>query len=224
MEYLAFIIGIALCAGAVLAAMRLRPSKRVGGSEAVRVDPFGVGDPWRRYVAAAQSAQRRYSKVVAGVEAGPLRTRLAEIGRQVELGVQECWQIAKRGDLLDDTIRSLDGGSLRNRLEVSTDDVVRTSLRNQLGSLDRVRAARDQTDQRLNALSTRLGELVSQAAEVASDASGERTAQLGSAVDDVVVQLQALSNAVDEVNTTGRSRGFEADAPGAGPAGTSPDT
>jgi len=107
---------------------------------------------------------------------------------------------------------------------VSTDDVVRTSLQNQLGSLDRVRAARDQTDQRLNALSTRLGELVSQAAEVASDASGERTAQLGSAVDDVVVQLQAMSDAVDEVNTTGRSRGFEAGAPTTGPAGTSPDT
>jgi hypothetical protein len=219
-EYVAFIIGIALCGGAVLAAMKLRPSKRVGAGDDVRIDPFGVGDPWRRYVAAAQSAQRRYAKIVAHVDAGPLRTRLAEIGHQVERGVQECWDIAKRGDLLDDTIRSLDGGSLRNRLEVSTDDVVRTSLQHQLGSLDRVRDARDQTDQRLNALSTRLGELVSEAAQVAADASGERTAQLGSAVDDVVTQLQALGTAVDEVNTTGRSRGFEPGAPGT----TSPAT
>ncbi len=103
---------------------------------------------------------------------------------------------------------------------MSTDDVVRTSLQHQLGSLDRVRDARDQTDQRLNALSTRLGELVSEAAQVAADASGERTAQLGSAVDDVVTQLQALGTAVDEVNTTGRSRGFEPGAPGT----TSPAT
>lgn len=221
---MAFLIGIVVCAGAVLAAMKLRPSKRAAGSGAVRIDPFGVGDPWRRHVASAQSAQRRYSKIVADVDAGPLRTRLADIGRQIEHGVQECWQIAKRGDQLDDMIRSLDGGSLRNRLEVSSDDAVRASLQQQLGSLDRVRDARDQTDRRLNVLATRLGELVGQAAQVATDASGERTAALGSAVDEVVVQLQALSTAVDEVNTTGRSRGFESGPDTASPGAPSSAT
>ncbi|MEZ5248082.1 MAG: hypothetical protein R2713_02370 [Ilumatobacteraceae bacterium] len=62
-----------------------------------------------------------------------------------------------------------------------------------------------------------LGELVSQAAEVSIGT--DRTAELGSAVDDVVVQLEALLQAVDEVNTTGRSRGFDT-----GPGTTSPGT
>ena len=208
MEYVAFFFGVLICGAALYASMKLRPSKRAGATPVVHVDPFGVGDPWRRYVASAQSAQRRYSKIVGGLDDGPLRTRMAEIGHQVEKGVEECWAIAKRGDLLDDTIRNLDGGSLRNRLEMATDDSVRTSLQNQLASLDRVRSARDQTDRRLNELSTRLGELVSQAAEVSSGVDG--TEALGSAVDDVVVQLQSLGTAVEEMNTAGRSKGFEA--------------
>jgi hypothetical protein len=183
--------------------LRLRPSKQAAGKSdraTARVDPFGVGEPWRRHVAAAQSAQRRFAKIVASMSPGPLRSRMAEIGRQVDRGVDECWQIAKHGDQLDDTIRGLDGAGLRARLERATDDAMRASIQSQLDAVERIRTAR------------RLGELVSQAAEVSigSDTTGE----LGSAVDDVVVQLEALLQAVDEVNTTGRSRGFEANGPG----------
>ena len=194
MQFVPFVIGVVVCAVAVWAALRLRPSKQnaIAGSvrDAARIDPFGVGEPWRRHVAAAQSAQRRYQKIVADMKEGPLRSRMAEIGRQVDRGVDECWLIAKHGDQLDDTIRSLDGAGLRARFDRSTDDAVTASLRNQLDAVQRIRDARAQTDARLAALQTRLGELVGRAAEVSigSDISTE----LGSAVDDVVVQLEAL--------------------------------
>lgn len=222
MELLPVIVGLAVCAAAVVAALRMRPSKRAEGASggassgkdkrAARVDPFGVGEPWRRHVAAALSAQRRFATIVANMSPGPLRSRMADIGRQVDRGVDECWQIAKHGDQLDDTIRGLDGAGLRARLERAGDDSMRSSIQSQLDSVERIRTARDLTDQRLHGLQTRLGELVSHAAEVSigSDTTGE----LGSAVDDVVVQLDALLQAVDEVNTTGRSRGFEANGPG----------
>ncbi|MCX6520183.1 MAG: hypothetical protein NTZ21_05940, partial [Actinobacteria bacterium] len=103
MELVPVLIGIAVCAGAVVLALRLRPSKQAagkGGGGTTRVDPFGVGEPWRRHVAAAQSAQRRFAKIVASMNPGPLRSRMAEIGRQVDRGVDECWQIAKHGDQL----------------------------------------------------------------------------------------------------------------------------
>lgn len=215
------LIGIAVCGVAVWAALRLRPSKQgvrsASGSSTARIDPFGVGEPWRRHVAAAQSAQRRFTTIVSTLPDGPLRARMAEIGRQVDKGVDECWQIAKHGDRLDDTIRGLDGSGLTARLERATDTTTRQSVQNQLDSLQRIRVARTETDQRLRALQTRLGELVSQAAEVSI--SADRTSELGSAVDDVVVQLEALLQAVDEVNTTGRSRGFDT-----GPGTTSPAT
>lgn len=221
MEVVPVVIGIAVCAVAVWAVLKFRPSKQgdtaTRSKDTARIDPFGIGEPWRRHVAAAQSAQRRFAKIVATMQEGPLRSRMAAIGRQVDRGVAECWEIAKHGDRLDDTIRSLDGAGLRSRLERSSDAATRASLQNQLDSLERIRAARTQTDQRLHALQARLGELVSQAAEVS--VGSDSTAELGSAVDDVVVQLEALSQAVDEVNTTGRSRGFEA-----GPGTASPTT
>lgn len=220
MELVPVVIGLLVCGAAVWAVLKLRPSKQasIAGSakDLARIDPFGIGDPWRRHVAAAQSAQRRYAKIVASMQPGPLRSRMAEIGRQVDRGVGECWEIAKHGDRLDDTIRGLDGAALRGRLERATDPTTTTSLQNQLASLERIRAARTETDRRLDALQTRLGELVSQAAEVS--VGSDITSELGSAVDDVVVQLEALLQAVDEVNTTGRSRGFE------GPGTASPAT
>jgi len=223
-EFVAALIGIAVLAGTLYAAVKLRPSKlrpsKQGAPSTDRRprrtptrDPFAIGDPWRRHVVAAQSAQKRFTAIVKTMKEGPLRSRMAEIGRQVDRGVEECWEIAKHGDQLDDTIRSLDGAGLRARLERAPDDGTRSSVQSQLESLDRIRSTRQQTEQRLHSLQTRFGELVSQAAEVSI--GSDTTAELGSAVDDVVVQLDALLQAIDEVNTPGRSRGFEAGGSGA---------
>jgi hypothetical protein len=212
----AVVIGLVVCVGALIAAQRMRPSVRAARadrtSSTATIDPFGVGEPWRRHVAAAQAAQRRFTKMVRDLQPGPLRTRLVEIGRQVEHSVDECWQIARRGDQLDATIRGLDGSALTARLERATDDKIRASLQSQLDSLQRIRDARNQADGRLNSLSTQLGEIVSQAAEISAGA--DATDELGTAVVDIVAQLEALNVAIDEVNNTGRSRGFEANGPG----------
>lgn len=225
MDVVAVLIGIAVAVASVVLIFKARRraidrSAATGSTRNTRgrIDAFSVGEPWRRHVAAAQSAQRRFASIVSTLSDGPLRTRMSEIGRQVERSVDECWQIAKRGDQLDDTIRQLNGAALQSSFDRATDEVQRTSLRSQLDSLDRVRLARDQTDERLRGLHTRLGELVSQAAEVSSGV--DHTAELGTAVDDVVTQLQALNQAVDEVNNTGRSRGFEQNGPGTSAAAT----
>jgi hypothetical protein len=218
-DVVAVVVGLTVAIAAVVGIFKARrramnPASVVGTSRTAgnRVDAFAVGEPWRQHVAAAQSAQRRFGIIVATLSDGPLRARMAEIGRQVARGVDECWQIAKRGDQLDDTIRQLDGASLQSRFDRATDVAQRASLRSQLDSVDRVRAARNETDERLMGLRTRLGELVSQAAEVSTGI--DHTAELGSGVDDVVTQLQALNQAVDEVNNTGRSKGFQQDEPG----------
>lgn len=217
------LVGLVVAAGTVVALLRLKRARGAasGGSRtgrSPRIDPFGVGEPWRNHVAAAQSAQRRFSSIVAAMQEGPLRSRMADIGRQIDRSVDECWQIARRGDQLDDTIRQLNGASLQARLDRATDDGERSSLRSQLDSVERIRSARRQTDERLRSLQTRLGALVTEAAEVS--AGVDHTAELGSAVDDVVTQLEALNMAVDEVNNTGRSRGFDTSGPGSATSAT----
>ena len=186
-------IGVAAVAAIAAVFRRRRPSQR-----AIAIDPFVLSEPWRRSVSAAQSAQRRYKEIVAATPAGPLRSNMESITRQVQRGVEECWFIAKRGDELDAALNRLDSVSLRTRLEQSSDDATRASLQAQLESAQRIRTTRDSTDQRLRLLNTRLGELLAQAAEVSVGA--DTTGDLGSAVDDVVTQLESLRLALDDVN------------------------
>ena len=191
----AALVAIGVAAVAAIAAMlrRRRPAQR-----AIAIDPFVLSEPWRRSVSAAQAAQRRYNEIVAATPAGPLRSNMESITSQVRRGVEECWFIAKRGDELDAALNRLDSVSLRTRLEQSTDDATRASLQAQLDSAQRIRTTRDDTDQRLRLLNTRLGELLAQAAEVSVGA--DTTSDLGSAVDDVVTQLESLRLALDDVN------------------------
>jgi chromosome segregation ATPase len=179
---------------AITAALR----RRRRAPRSIAIDPFVLSEPWRRYVSAAQSAHRRYTDIVAGTSAGPLRSNMESITRQVQRGVEECWLIAKRGDDLDRALNRLDSSSLKARLETSTDEATRASLKAQLDSAQRIRTTRDDTDQQLRLLNTRLGELLAQAAEVS--VGSDTTSDLGSAVDDVVTQLQSLRLAVEDIN------------------------
>lgn len=187
------IVVAAVVAAAAFVVRRRRPVRR-----SIPIDSFTLSEPWRRYVSAAQAAQRRYTDIVAATAAGPLRSNMESITRQVQRAVEECWLIAKRGDELDVALNRLDRPSLRARLESSTDDATRASLQAQLDSAERIRATRNDTDQQLRLLNTRLGELLAQAAEVSVGA--DTTSDLGSAVDDVVTQLESLRLAVEDVN------------------------
>src|SRR4249920_2144300 len=114
----AALVAIGVAAVVALAAVRhrRRPTERK-----LAIDPFVLGEPWRRYVSAAQAAQRRYTEIVAATPSGPLRDKMETITRQVQRGVEECWLVAKRGDELDAALRRLDSASLQESLERSTD-------------------------------------------------------------------------------------------------------
>ena len=205
-EVVAVLLGIALGTIAIIVVLR-RGSAGRASDRTPRIDSFAVGEPWRHHVAAAQTAQRRFGDLVSTLAPGPLRVRMDDIGRQFGRGVEECWEIAKRGHLLDRTIRDLNGASLQARLDRSTDPVEGESLRSQIASVDRIRESRNDADEKLRLLQTRLGQLVTQAAEMTSDADSALgsgpAGSLGSSVDDVVTQLEALRLALHEVNAPG---------------------
>lgn len=206
MTAVASLLGVLLGAGALFWFFRRRNRALQEGGHTPAIDPFGVGEPWRRHVAAALTAQKRYRRHIAAIPSGPLQSRMADIGRQVDRAVDECWEVARRGHQLDGTIRGLDGASLAARLERAGDGPESTSLRTQIEALDRIRSTRDRTEQELRMLQTRMGELVARAAELTSDVAGaaiDGATALGSAVDDVVTQLEALRLAVREVNGPG---------------------
>jgi hypothetical protein len=197
--WLLVVIVLALVAAGVGIGRNVSRRRAIGGVSApVHIDAFTIGEPWRRHVSAAQSTERRYDAIVKTVDPGPLRDRLTEIGRQVRRGVEEGWQIARRGDEVDAALRRLDTPSLQARLTRATDDATKASLQSQLDAGSRIRATRDDADHRLRTLNTRLDELVAQAAEVSLGT--DSTAELGTGVDDVITQLEALRLAITDVN------------------------
>ena len=168
------------------------------------IDPFTVGEPWRQFVQQALQGRARFQQAVDATAPGPLRERLEDIGRRVDAAVDECWQIARRGHLMDRAVRSLGIESVRTRLDQTPDNsdpAATDALQAQLSSAERMALVAADARQRLQVLDARLGETVARATELSLRA-GELTelGPLGTDVDQVVTDMEALRQALDEVD------------------------
>lgn len=192
--------GVAVYAATVVAAM---PKATVVTS----IDPFTVGEPWRQFVQSAQRSRRRLLETISTVAPGPLRDRLQGIAEKLDQGIRESWEIARRGHEIDGTIRHLDPTRLRSNLETlrqraadsPTENLTGAiaSVESQLASADRLRALSDTTADRLRLTQARFDELVSRAAEV--KVGQQDDARYASDVDDLVLELEAMHQAVREL-------------------------
>ena len=199
------------------------------------IDPFTLSEPWRHFVQGAQRARQALAQTVRGVAAGPLRDRLADIARRFDKAVEESWRIARRGDQIDQAVKRIDPVRLRSRLatlqaqaqarpadgsDTSADalahpagamDEAVASVEGQLATAERLKALSARTADQLRLTQARLDELVARATEVT--VGGEDTDTYASDVDDLVVELEALRQAVAET---------EAASGAAGPAAAGP--
>lgn len=210
-------VGVGVYAALVLAAVPRAPRRPA-------IDPFALGEPWRRLVQQSQAAARRLRATIAEHDDGPLRRRLESIAADLERGLDEAWQVAQRGDQIDDAVRRLDPTALRSKLESTrrraverpsddTEAAIR-SIESQLSTADRLHRTSEETADRLRRTQTRLDELVARASEVGIGAVD--TDGYAREVDDLVVQLEALHAAVDEV---GRAAGNAGGGPDGGVGG-----
>jgi hypothetical protein len=196
----AVIIGAAVYAGAVLLAM---PRK----TRTPAIDPFTVGEPWRRFVQAGQRSRRAFLDTVRSTPPGPLHDRLRSIGERLDAGLSDGWAVAKRGDQIDAQIRKLDPTALRSRLATlqqqaataPSDNLAASiaSVESQLKSVERLKALSATAADQLRLTQSRLDELCARAAEVSIGASD--TDRLASDVDDLVLELEGLRQAVQEL-------------------------
>ena len=195
-------IGVLVYVGAVATAMPR-------GSRSPQIDPFTLSEPWRQMVQGAQRAGRRLHETVRGTPAGPLRERLDGIVGKLDLALAESWEIARRGDEIDNAVGRLDPTALRSKLATlrakteagSSDDLTAAiaSVESQLGSADRLKELSAQTAGRLRLTQTRLDELVARAAEV-SIGAGDTDAYAND-VDDLVIEIEAMRLAVEDMRS-----------------------
>jgi hypothetical protein len=194
--------GIAAYAALVFAAVPRSPARSV-------IDPFTLSEPWRQLMQGAQGAGRRFRETVAGMPAGPLRDKLDDIDVQLQHGLAEAWRVAKAGDEIDDVVRRLDPTALRSKLATAEQraatspspehDAAVTSIRGQLESAERLKQQSAETAATLRLTQTQLDELVARAGEVRIGTAD--TASYAQEVDDLVLKLEALRQAVEETRT-----------------------
>lgn len=184
-----------------------------------RIEPNRVRDPWRRFVIDAQQAQARFDRTVRQCQDGPIKERLATIGRRIADGVQECWRIARQGDVLHGAINSLDQDEVERELANVEDELThasgnreasltrtRDALHAQRQSYERLASVWHDTRDRLELLNAQLDEAVARAVEL-SVHTGDINAlnPLTNDVDNLVGELESLRLGLEEAGDAAAS-------------------
>jgi hypothetical protein len=192
-------LGVAAWAGRVAAAVPRDPRPD-------RIDPFTLGEPWRRAVQDALQAQARFQEAVRETQKGPLRERMEEIASRIDHGVDEAWRVARQGQALVAARRRIDTKEASRELaEIegrtgAAYERTAESLRAQLASAQRLEGTIDDARARLRLTNARLDEAVARAAELSVAAHDvEQLQGLGDDVDALVTDLEALRLGLEEV-------------------------
>ncbi|MBW3649268.1 MAG: hypothetical protein KY458_01735 [Actinobacteria bacterium] len=179
-----------------------------------RINPMAVQEPWRRFVADALNAQRRFDDVVRRSQSGVIQERLRVIGRRIGDGVSECWRIACQGDALVGALQTLDEPHIRRQLvevqderrrargdDLAAGSLARTqkAIEAQLASVERLRRVAEDATDRLRLLNAQLNEAVARSLEISLNAADvSDLGPLSEDVEGVVVELESLRQALEE--------------------------
>jgi hypothetical protein len=170
------------------------------------IDPFAVGEPWRRLVQSALRAQARYRDTVAALPPGPMRDRLVDIRGQLDAAVAESWRVARRGNDLRSILDGMAIARTREQLAAIPADAAdpsvaerAESLRSRVATYDRISAATNDAEEHLRLLVARLEEASARSTELSVTTSDTGLAALDTDVTGVVDELEALRLALDEV-------------------------
>jgi hypothetical protein len=170
-----------------------------------------LAEPWRTFVAEAMDARARYRQALETATAGPLRSRLGEIGARLDDGVEETWRIARRGMALESALHQLeDPRQVQQRLaqarQGGADARIVESLQAQLDSTHRISRVAQEARQRLQLLDARLDEAVARAVELSLTADdAQDLLGVGSDVEAVVGEMESLRQALEETHRPGQA-------------------
>jgi hypothetical protein len=176
-----------------------------------RIDPFALPEPWRDAVVEALRAQVRYNEAVQRTPAGAVRTRLETIGERIDDGVQECWQIARRGAQLVEARQAINATDAQEALEKASldadqswavgSDVERRkqALQAQVETAARLDRVIAESKSHLLVLDARLDEAVARTIELSVQVDdADALGGLGADVDGLVSEMEALRSALEE--------------------------
>lgn len=198
----AVLLGAGAYAGRVVAAVPRAP-KRPG------IAPRELDEPWRGLVQEILEASRRFDRALQGVQPGPLRDRLAQLGERLDTGVDEAWRIARAGQQLGAGRKQIDTAHINIELQQAqtgprterTDQTI-DAIQAQLASAARLDATMNDTYDRLRLLDARIDEMVTRTVELSvTQADNDDLGGLGDEVESIVDDMEALRQAVEETRS-----------------------
>lgn len=192
----------------------LRRSRRAAGPTAQRIDPFTVGEPWRRLTQDAIRSRNQFAELISGMLDGPVRDRLSGLGDRAAATIDEMWAAARTGNDLSKAYRKLDPELARRRLAASaasqtegSDDPTTAALRSKVEAAERLEAAIEKTRSRLVSLQVRLDDTVARGVELATGgARADAFDELDSEITSISEELEALRLALDETSGSADTR------------------
>ena len=204
-------IGIVLVGAGAFAARVLASVPR--NSARPRISPGSLVEPWQSLMKGILDARKRYGATLRGMQAGPLKEHLSELGERLESGVDEAWTIAQAGNQLTLGRRQISSESIFAELQqaqsaahTERSDQTIQALQAQLSAAQRLDVTIGDTYDQLRLLDARIDELVTRTVELSvSQASTDDLGGLGglgAEVDSIVNDMEALRQAVEETQGT----------------------
>ena len=197
----------------VVVALRLprRPKPLKG------IDPKSLSQPWAQYVHSALQARHRFDDVVRGDAAVPIRDRLVEIGTRIDAGGAGVLarRPSRRRTRRRRAVAEPEGSVVQARPDPrarpespgAAEPYDRTveAMEAQLASGQRLARVAQDARRRLEVLDARMDEAVARAVELSLSA-GDATelSGLGADVDQLVDDMEALRQGLEEVGNTAR--------------------
>ena len=185
---------------------RLRAARRSAYRSPARTVAGGAAPllrPWQRLAGDAQAARERFAATVEQMAAGPLRSRLTDVLREVDVAVADAQRLAREGSNTDRAHREVLGALARqrkrNRSAPAAGDLahdLHASARAQQASADRLGEASRQTLCQLQLVIARLDELTATTLELTMGTSLPHQ-QL--ALSSIAEHVAALREATTEV-------------------------
>ena len=161
---------------------------------------YSVAEPWRGFVLSAQSLGQRFAAVANQSQAGPLHDQLVIVANRIDDGVRRAWEVARKGDALDQSLAALNVPAIQKQAEETSNPATLAAINAQLATATRLQQVSSASADRLRLLNAQLGEAVAQAVELSlTEPSDAAISRLSGNVDSAVHELEALRQGMEEV-------------------------
>lgn len=190
------------------AALAARVLLAVPRAERATIDTKNLGEPWKSLLTEIVASGERFHKAAAGMQDGPLKARLADLGESLSTAIADAARVAHAGNQLSGARSQIETGRVQQELFYARSepasprrDQTIAALEAQLASAARIDQTTRETYEQLRLLDARIDEMVARSVELSvSQTAGDDLSGLGKEAEAIVSDMESLRVALEETH------------------------